>query len=111
MSVSPDSATSGSVSVDKRQLPDGDVHGLLVDELLDPVEDGLALFRVYLARLFPDEPVDVGIASVGERAARRHEGVEPRGGVPEGAARGLDDVLQLLLAVLKNERRPLQRTH
>ena len=98
------------MSIDERQLPDGGDHRLVVDELLDPVEAGLPPLGVHLARLLADETIDVRIASVGERATRCHEGIEPGGGVPEGAARSLDDVLQLLLAVLKNERCPLQGT-
>src|SRR5213593_4899735 len=89
-----------SMPVDEGQLPDGGDHGLLVDELLDSVEDRLPFLRVHLARLLPDETFDIRIGSIGEGPARGHESVEPGGGVPEGAARGLDDVLQLFLAVL-----------
>ena len=96
------------VPVDEGQLPDRHDHRLLVDELLDAVEDPLTPLGVPLARLLGDEPLDVGIGAVGERAAGRHERVEPGGGVAEGAARGLDDVLELLLAVLEDERRALE---
>src|SRR6266404_1688539 len=97
-----------AVPVDERQLPDRRDHGLLVDELLDAVQDRLPPLPVELARLLLYEALDVRVASVGERAAGRHEGVEPGRRVPEGAARGLDDVLELLLAVLQDERHPLQ---
>src|SRR5437763_584716 len=39
------------VPVEVGQLPDGDDHRLVVDELLDAVEERLALLAVHLARL------------------------------------------------------------
>src|SRR5215470_4786437 len=60
-------------------------------------------------RLLVEEPLDVGIATVGEGATRSHERVEASGGVARRAARRLDDVLQLLVAVLRDERGALQR--
>src|SRR5262249_23764061 len=95
---------AGAVAVDECQLPDRRDRRLVVDELLDPVQDGFALLRIHLACLLADEPFDIGVRPVGEGAARRHEGVEPGGGIAERTARGLDDVLELLLAVLLDER-------
>src|SRR5712691_12825001 len=89
------------VAVEEGQLPDGCEHRLVVDELLDAMEDRLPLLRVDLARLLLDEPLDVGIGAVGEGAARGHEGVDAGGGVARGPARRLDDVLQLLVAVVR----------
>ena len=68
-----------------------------------------AIIPVHLAGLLLDEALEVGIGPVGEGAAGGHEGVEAGGGVAEGAARRLDDVPELLLAVLQDEGRPLQR--
>lgn len=78
--------------VEKRQLPDGRVHDLVGDELLDLVQHGLAPLAIRLGGLFLEQPVDVRIAAVDISPARDHESVEARGGIAEGAAGGLDEV-------------------
>ena len=98
------------VAVEEGQLPDGREHRLVVDELLDAMEGRLPPLRVDLARLLLDEPLDVGIGAVGKGAACGHEGVDARGGVARRPGRRLDDVLQLLLAVVRDERHPLEGT-
>src|SRR5215472_5489948 len=90
--------------------PDRREHRALVDHLLNAMQDCFTLLGIQLPRLLADEPLDVGIAAIGEGASRSHEGVEASGGVARGATRGLDDVLELLVAVLRDERRALQRT-
>src|SRR5258708_25252801 len=42
-------------------------------------------------------------------AALDHEGLHPRGGIAEGTARPLDQVLEALFAIALEERSPLQR--
>jgi len=59
---------------------------------------GSRRLRSRSGRLLADEALDVGIASVREHAARRHEGVDPRGGVAIGGAGDVDEQAQLLLA-------------
>jgi hypothetical protein len=97
------------IAIEECQLPDGREHRTLVDHLLDAMQDRLTLLGIELRRLLPDKSLDVGIAAVGEGASCSDEGVEASGGVARGAARGLDDVLQLLVAVLRDERCALQR--
>src|SRR6185436_14406192 len=99
----------GAVAVQERELPDRREHRLLVDHPLDALERRLAPLRIVLARLLAHEALDVRVAAVREGAAGRHEGVESRGRVATRAARGLDDVLQLLVAVLRDEGRALER--
>src|SRR5262249_21108198 len=55
----------GTGRVDETELPDRRVDGLVVHELLDPVEHRLAPLAVELAGLFSEESVDVGGAAVG----------------------------------------------
>src|SRR3989454_9469503 len=97
------------MSLKDRELPDREIHGLLIDQLLYPVEGHLPLLIVELSGLLPEQPVDVGIPTVGVRAAGHHEGLNPGGRVPEDAAQAVDDVLQLLLLVRLEEPGPLQR--
>src|SRR5262245_24388623 len=96
-------------AVDEAELPDGRVHHLVVDELLDPVQRRLAALAIHLGRLLTEEPVDVGVASVGEGTAAYHERFEPRRRAAERAARGLHHVLELLLLMLGEEGGPLER--
>src|SRR6266446_2339868 len=97
------------MSLKDRELPDREIHGLLMDQLLYPVEGHLPLLIVELSGLLPEQPVDVGIPTVGVRAAGRHEGLNPGRRVPEDAAQAVDDVLQLLLLVRLEEPGPLER--
>jgi len=61
-----------------------------VDELLDAMERRLAALAIQLARLFPEEPLDVEIAPVGIRPSGRDEGLEPGRRVAERRAGPLD---------------------
>src|SRR2546428_8092837 len=97
------------MSLKDRELPDREIHGLLMDQLLDPVARHLPLLTGELSGLLPEQPVDVGITTVGVRAAGRHEGLNPGRRVPEDAAQAVDDVLQLLLLVRLEEPCPLER--
>src|SRR5438876_5335505 len=97
-----------AVSVDEAQLPDRRVHGLVVDELLDPVQHRLAPLAIQLGALLPEEPVDVGITSVDVGAAGGHEGLDAGRRIPEGSADAVDEVLQLLLLVALEEPRALE---
>src|ERR687888_1791910 len=96
-------------AVQEGQLPDRRVDRPLVDELLNAVQRRLTTFGIELHRLLLEQAVDVRIAAVHVRAAGRDECLEPRGRVAEGAARPLDDVPELLLAVAAEERRALER--
>ena len=88
MRPSPDSATRGPYAVEEAPAARSATHiDLLVDELLDAVQERLALLAVQLARLLLEQPVDVGVAAVGVGAARDDEGLEPGGRVAERAAR------------------------
>src|SRR5437870_5180774 len=97
------------VAIDKGELPDRRDHRLLVHELLDPLERRLALLPVHLARLLAEEPVDVRIAAVDVGAASGDERLEAGRRVPEGPGAALDDVPELLLPVLGEEGRALER--
>src|SRR5207244_8089683 len=77
---------------------------------LDPVQDGLALLSVRLCGLLAEEPVDVGIAAVGEHALADHERLDAGGGVPEGGAALAMKVLELLLLIRLDDGGPLHRS-
>src|SRR5262245_29752636 len=62
-----------ALGVDEAELPDGRVHRLVVHELLDPVQRRFAALAIQLARLLPEESVDVRIAAIDVRTARHHE--------------------------------------
>src|SRR5262249_21250897 len=96
-------------AVQERELPDRREHHLLLEELLDLLEQCLALLPVGVGRLLLEETVDVRIAPVDIEAARHRKGLEPRGGIAEGAAAALHQVLELLLRVALEEGRALQR--
>src|SRR5439155_3232995 len=57
---------AGAERADAGLLPQWRVHDLLVNELLDPVEDRLALAAVHFARDLSHQPFDVGISPVRE---------------------------------------------
>src|SRR5262249_30888076 len=82
---------------------------LVVDELLDAMERCLAALSVQVGRLLPEQPVDVRIASVDVRTAGDDEGLEAARGVAERPAETIDEILQLLLLVALEERRPFER--
>src|SRR5262245_22917264 len=97
-------------AVEEGEVPDRREHRPLMDDLLDPVEDHLALRAIQLRGLLTEEAVDVGVASVRVRAAGDGEGLEPGRGVPRGADEEVDEVLVFLLGDALEERRPLERT-
>ena len=81
-----------------------------MDELLHPVKDGFAALSVHLPRLLLEQAVEIGIAAVDVGPAIHQEGLEARGGIAEGAARSLDEILELLLRVATEEGHPLEGT-
>ena len=91
-----------SDAIEEAELPDRGVHGLVVHELLDLLEDRLP-FRTDPARLLLDEPLDVRVGPVGVDAGGGHEGVDTRRRVAEGPAADLDDVRELLFPELAEE--------
>src|SRR6516225_11140853 len=60
-------------------LPDRREHRLVMDRLLDSLELRRAPLGVQLGRLFPDEPLDIGIASISVRTARGYKGFDSCG--------------------------------
>src|SRR5262249_40613238 len=70
-------------AVDEGQLVHRRDHRLVGHELLEAMQQGLALGTVELAGLLAKEPVDVRVAAVRELTARDHVGLEARGGVAE----------------------------
>src|SRR5207247_9298385 len=87
------------VAAHQADLGDGRGHRLLVDELLDAVQCRLAPLLVELGALLAEEPIDVRVAAVNVRAARRDEGFDPRCGVAEGSASAVHEVSVLLVAI------------
>src|SRR5262245_14821707 len=71
------------------------------------MQGGLASRAVHLTRLFPEEAIDVGIATVRVCAARGHEGFDSRGSVAEGATAALDEASILSFCISSEEGRPL----
>src|SRR5215470_14212716 len=96
-------------AVDEGQLVHRRDHRLLRHELLHAMEQHLALGAIQLAGLLAKQAVDVGVSAVGELAPGDHVGLEPGGGVAEGAADDLHEVLQLLVGDALVERRALER--
>src|SRR5436309_766902 len=80
-------------------------------ELLDPVQQRLALAHVTLTRLLLEQIVDVRIAAVGVAAFRVHELLHPAGRVPRIAHPDEEQAAQLLLAPGGVEGRALHRPH
>ena len=93
----------------KASCQNGRVDRALLYELLHLLQHRRALLGVELGRLLLEQRIDVGVAAVGIGAALHHERLQARGGVAEGAAGALDDVLVALLRVALEESRPLQR--
>src|ERR1041384_6655602 len=104
----PGLADARADAVEEGELPDRRIDRALVNELLHPVQDRLALRTIELARLLPVERIHVRIAAVSKHAALDHLRLEPGGGVAEGAGRGLDDVLERLFRVALEEGRALE---
>ena len=78
-----------------------------MDELLDTFEDYGPPLGVDLVHLFLEKPVDVGIAPIDVGATRSDERFDPGGGVAEGTAADLDQVLEFLLGEPPVESGPL----
>src|SRR5262249_55880236 len=96
----------GTGRVDETELPDRRVDGLVVHELLDPVEHRLAPLAVELAGLLPEESVDVGVAAVDVGTAGGHERFGANGRIAEGAADAVAEILQLFFLVALEEPGP-----
>src|SRR5262245_49811775 len=96
-------------AVDESELVHRRHHHLLRDKLLDSLKHGRALDAIELARLLPEESVDVGVAAVGELTPGDCIGLEARGGVAERAADDLHEVPELLLGDALVEGCPLER--
>src|SRR5205809_5236456 len=94
---------------DDRRFPQRRKDDLVVDELLDAVEGGLAPLAIHLADLLAEESIDVRVTSIDVGPAGRHERVDPRGRVAEGAGADVDQILQLLLRERLEERGTLER--
>src|SRR5207237_2796126 len=86
----------------------GEAHAL-VDELLDLVEQGLALFPVELAGLLLPQRVDVGIGAARVDAVARHELAHAGGGVAVERADAHAHALELLAHPRRDEGRALHR--
>src|SRR5206468_6369316 len=100
---------SRPVAAHQTDLDDGRDHRLLVDELLDAVQRRLAPLLVELGALLAEEPIDVRVAAVHVRAARRDEGFDPRRGVAEGGASAVHEVTVLIIAIALLECGALER--
>src|SRR5262252_1698639 len=77
-------------------------------ELLDALQGGFASLPVHFGGLFPEEPIDVGIAPVDVGAAGGDEVLNPYRRVTEGATAGVEEIPKLLLGESLDERRPLE---
>src|SRR5262245_25009802 len=73
-----------AAAVDERQLVHRRDHRLLRHQLLHPLQHGRALGAIELSGLLTEEPIDVGVAAVGELFARDRVGLEARSGIAEG---------------------------
>src|SRR5437867_5632691 len=69
------------------QVHDRSEHDTLDGELLDAVQQSLALRTVPLNRLSLEDCVDIGIAAVSVRALRVHKSLGTRGGTPRSTNR------------------------
>src|SRR5256886_3849227 len=99
----------GPVAVDERELPDRDEHRLLVHDLLDLVQQRLALLAIQLGSLILEERIDLRIAAVDIGTAGDDEGLQARRRVAKRAARRVREVLVLLVAVAGPVRGALDR--
>src|SRR6516162_876853 len=92
-------ADSRSDAVDKSELPDRREDRPLINQLLHPVQDRLALLVVQLHRLLLVERVDIRVAAIDKRAALDDVGLEPGRGVAEGSGTGQYDIFEGLFRV------------
>src|SRR5213593_2599352 len=81
------------------------------DELLDLVEHGFALAAVGLARLLPEERIDVGVGAARVRAFALHRLSQPGGRVAEVGQRAHAEALDLLAGPGRVEGGALHRAH
>src|SRR5207249_9457294 len=93
----------------KRELEDGHVHHAIVHDLLDLVQQRLALPAIELARLALEEILDLRHDAGRIDAVLRDVDLDARGGVAGGRAEPHDHATQLLLAPRAQERRTLHR--
>src|SRR5262249_40407612 len=85
------------VAAHRGELHDRGEHRLVVDQLLDALQRGLAALAVELRRLLAEEAIDVRVAAVDVRATDDDERLEPGRGAAEGRARAQYQALELLL--------------
>jgi hypothetical protein len=91
-------ANPRSDTIDEGELPDRRVDHALGKDLLDFIQTGA--FRVTeLGRLLLEQQIDVRVIAVDKGSTLDGEGFEPCGGIAEGAAAALDDVLVGLFGV------------
>src|SRR5438128_1861953 len=96
---------------DEALLEDRPHQRLIGDDLLDLMEQGLALLAVELVGLLLEEVVDLGQRAVRVKPALGEERLEPRRRVAGGAGRADEEPLQLLLVPRGHERGSLHRPH
>src|SRR6266545_4032723 len=92
---------------DERQLVDRDVGHPIVEDLLDLVQQGLALLHVQLAHLALEEILDLGDDAGRVGAALADVRLEPRGRIAAGAGDADDGVLELAVAPGRGQGRAL----
>src|SRR5205823_15000628 len=83
---------------EERQLVDGYVQHPVVHDLLDLVEQGLALLSIQLAGLPLEEVLDLRHHARCVDAVLAHVDLDARRRVPGGRAEAHDDALELVLA-------------
>ena len=88
-------ADARTQAVDEAELPDRREDPPLIDELLNFVQQRLALLLIEFGRLLLEHLVDVRIVPIDVWATLDREQLKPRGGVAEGTAAALDDALQV----------------
>src|SRR5207237_6889037 len=97
----------GSDAADEAILPDRREHDALEQDLLDLVQQLLALPAIELSRLPLKEILDFGQHTVGKHAAIRRQAFDPGGRVASRPLRAQHDSLELLLAPRREPRGPL----
>src|SRR5215469_4897681 len=106
----PGLADPGPDPVDKRELPEGDVNRLLVNELLHFCEDRCAFRLIELVGLLRIQFIDVGIAAVNVRTATDDKGGKPGRRIAESSARSpKNSAAELLSRIGRDEAGALDR--
>src|SRR5215510_3021004 len=103
-------ADLGADTMNGGALPQMHVDCALVHEFLDLAKSRFALFGIELGRLLLKERVNLWIGTIDVRATLCDECLKTRGGVAEGAAGPLDDILEPFLSVPLKESSPLERS-